>query len=128
MHEAAIAHSILLIARSRVVGHEGARVEKVRVQIGAFRNVDPEALAFAFDGMKPNYECCQEAELELQLIDALAVCQKQRHNYSPSAEFGFRCHLCNSGMGELIAGEELNVVGCVLSIPEHEGWDHARIS
>jgi hydrogenase nickel insertion protein HypA len=118
MHEASIAHSILGIARSRATGHQGARVEKVRVQIGAFRNVDPEALAFAFDGMKQNFDCCQEAKLEMQLIDAVAVCQKQRHNYNPSAKLGFRCQLCNSGIGKLLAGEELNVVGCVLSVPQ----------
>jgi hydrogenase nickel incorporation protein HypA/HybF len=121
MHEATIAQSILEIARLRVAAHDGARVERVRVEIGAFRNVDPEALSFAFDGIKQDYDCCHEARLELRLIEALAVCQKQRHNYSPSAEYGFRCELCNSGIGELLAGEELNVVSCVLSTPVQEG-------
>ncbi len=121
MHEATIAHEILEIARLRAESHEDACVVRVQAQIGAFRNVDPDALSFAFNAMKQDYAGCQEAQLELLLVPALAVCQEQSHNYNPSAEYGFRCRKCNSGIGELITGEELNVVGCVLSIPARKG-------
>ncbi len=121
MHEATIAHSILKIACLRAAKHEGARVLNVKVQVGEFRNVDPDALSFAFNAMKQEHAGCQEAQLELLVIPALAECQKQSHNYSPSAEFGFRCRECNSGIGELLAGQELNVVGCVLSVPAQIG-------
>ena len=118
MHEATIARSILEIAQQRADKMPDGRVEKVRVHIGTFRNVDPQSLEFAFDALKTEFERCQGAMLEMELIEAEALCVKRRHHYKPVIQNGFRCQLCGSGISELLRGDELNVVGCTVSTKE----------
>ena len=117
MHEATIAKSILQIAQQSASKIADASVDSIRVRIGTFRNVDPESLQFSFDSLKTEFERCQEAVLQLELVDAQAVCIKRRHTYTPLLECGFRCDKCGSGICELLAGNEMDVIGCTLSTP-----------
>lgn len=118
MHEASIAESILQIASFRAGKYEGSQVDIIRIELGSFRNVDPESLHFSFDSMKQDVKFCEESSLEIQIIEATAICQSQGHTYKPEAKLGFRCQECGGGIGRLLTGEELNVVGCVLSVPD----------
>lgn len=117
MHEAAIAKSILDIADRRAAKMPGADITAIRVRIGSFTNVEPESLEFAFDGLKKEYAACCQSRLELDLIQAEAVCLKRKHRFSPTMALGFRCQQCGSGIGELLHGQELDVIGCVFSLP-----------
>ena len=115
MHEASIAHSILQIASSRAARYDNSNVDIIRIEVGSFRNVDPESLLFAFDSMKQDVKFCQKSSLEIKLVQATAVCQSLAHAYKPDASSAFRCPECNAGMGSLLTGEELSVMSCVLS-------------
>ena len=127
MHEAAVAKSILDIVALRAAEHEGALVRVVKVDLGQFTAVDPESLEFAFDAIKQDYADCKESKLELRLVQTRALCASNRHHYMPAASFGFCCTTCGDGIGELTAGTELQVTGCVLELP-HGGDENARIA
>jgi len=111
MHEATIAQSILDIAATKLEQTPEARcILAVRIKVGEFRNVDGDSLAFAFDGLKHLYRGLATCKLELEPIKALAWCNKGKHQYNPSFDLGFCCDRCGSGIGQLICGEELEVV------------------
>ena len=115
MHEASIAESILKIARKRLTETRNAEsVVSVRVLVGEFRNVEADSLSFAFDNLKGLYTGCSNCKLEMELVPLLAYCQSENHKYSPRFEDAYRCKICGSGIGKLIAGDELDIVGVTL--------------
>ena len=116
MHEATIAHSILNIVKQRLdqTPHAESAV-CVSILVGSFRNVDIESLEFAFDCLKRDIEGCSRCFLKAELVLARAFCQSERHRYSPDLDHQFRCPQCGSGIGELICGEELDVIGITLA-------------
>lgn len=112
MHEASIAESILQIASKRLQQTENTdRIISVHVLLGEFRNVEPESLQFAFDSLKTFYDGLEDCKLILELVETRAYCQgPDRHMYSPTFETHYCCEKCGSGMGELICGEELEII------------------
>jgi len=104
MHEAAIAQSILERVSERAV----SLVRSITIEIGGFRNVDPESLTFAFSALKENYYHLKEASLIIKMVAPKAVCA-MKHEYEPKMEDAFRC-VCGEGIAELVQGNELNIV------------------
>lgn len=113
MHEATIAANILDIICERLASHPRTRARSITVLVGAFRGVEVESLIFAFDALKSMRNGCAECELIVESSSLQAKCAKHEHLYEPLPEHSYRCH-CGSGMGEIIQGEELDVVGCTL--------------
>lgn len=115
MHEATIAQSILNIVSTKLKQtSNAAQALNVHVIIGEFRNVDPVSLQFAFDNLRSFYEGCAACTLQAEIIQAKALCRKELHLYHPQFEQGFCCTTCGAGIGELICGEELDVVAIKL--------------
>lgn len=115
MHEATIAQSILNILSSRLaITPDAGCVSNVAVKIGDFRNVDSESLIFAFNSLKSLYAGLSTCTLDIESIKTQAWCSKAGHRYNPSIERGYCCDQCDSGIGQLICGEELDVVKITL--------------
>ena len=131
MHESAIAKSILEIVAQRLqsIG-VGANAQSVNVIFGEFRNVEPESVSFAFDNMKQFFPGAANCLLSISKIAAVAKCRENRHKYHPEATEAYQCPTCGSGIGELLQGEELDVVNVVVELErsEEEKQEHARIS
>lgn len=116
MHEAAIAKSILDRINNQLANlQKSSKAASVDVRIGEFRNVDPESLSFAFDSLKKEYGTCQTCALNLELIEARALCKDGRHEYRASADNAFSCPQCGSAIGALLSGEELDITKIVVS-------------
>ena len=114
MHEATIAQSILEIAASkREKLPSGACAIKISVRIGEMRNVENDSLDFAFENLKSLYKGFEDCHLEMNLIKARACCRQANHQYNPRFENAFCCEQCGSGIGKLVAGEELDLVDVV---------------
>lgn len=128
MHEATVAKSVLDIAALRLAKKEGACLTSVQVRLGAFTNVDPESLEFAFDALKKDHFGCSQARLDVQCVEAEALCFSEKHRYIPTFEQAFACPVCGSGIGELISGDEMEVVGCTILMADQEELKNARIS
>lgn len=114
MHEVTIAQSILQIAASKRENlPANAFATKISVRIGEMRNVENDSLDFAFENLKTLYEGFENCHLEMNLIKARAWCRQANHQYNPRFENAFCCEQCGSGIGQLIAGEELDLVDVV---------------
>ncbi|MBX9670440.1 MAG: hydrogenase maturation nickel metallochaperone HypA [Candidatus Obscuribacterales bacterium] len=134
MHEAAVAHAILRRAlqtvyppssatddlvrcASRIDENEGAlekepdiNVIRILIDVGEFRNIDPESLEFAFTSLRKEFASTRNAKLEIRPVKALAICTIHEHEYRPTADQYFSCTSCGGGIKKLILGEELNIV------------------
>lgn len=116
MHEATIAQAILeRISNQLTCLQQASNACSVNVRVGEFRNVDPDSLSFAFNSLKHNYQACQTCALHLELIEARALCKDARHEYRASADNAYRCPECNSAIGAMVSGEELDITKIVVS-------------
>jgi len=113
MHEATIASNILDILLQRLANCPNTAAVSITVLVGEFRNVDDESLCFAFDAIKDSIAGCCQCQLNIEKSQLLAKCSKNGHIYEPNPNGLYRCE-CGSPMGEIIKGQELDVVGCTL--------------
>ncbi len=105
------------------------RALRVHVIVGEFRNVDSEALTFAFDSLKGLYNETTSCALELETISARALCHDHGHAYHPTLERAFSCEKCGSGIGELACGKELDIINISLEgIVDKERSNYARVT
>ncbi len=110
MHEAKIASLILEKTAGKVSGYgDGSRVKVIHLAVGKFRNVDIESLQFAFDALKKEIDCLYDALLEIEEIEAVALCDKSKHSYVIELNKGAACPLCGSGVGRFESGQELEI-------------------
>ncbi len=103
MHELSIAEAVVEACAQRA---EGARVVRVRLEVGALAAVMPDALRFCFD------ICAQEtpvegAALEIDEIPGRAVCRHCERAFTLRSLLD-RC-TCGGDNLEIVAGEELRV-------------------
>lgn len=85
-------------------------IKSIKVRIGAFRNVDPESLLFAFQSLKGESDLTRDCDLLIEPVSAVARCSISGHEYHPLAEEYYCCTICGGGIGELICGKELDIV------------------
>ena len=103
MHEMSIANAVVEACAERAMG---ARVVRVRLEIGALAAVVADAVRFCFD------ECARDtvvegAALEIREIPGLAKCNLCGANVAMALPIG-RCG-CGSIDLRIVAGEELRV-------------------
>jgi hydrogenase nickel incorporation protein HypA/HybF len=108
MHEASIMQSVFEIALANLPSEAGARIVRLRLRVGALAGVVPEALAFAFEAMKPDTPAAH-AELELERVPARLVCCDCRCAFEP-ANFPEACPACGSWASKVDQGQELQLV------------------
>lgn len=112
MHEAAIAKNILESLQKRLQTLPGgSQITDVEIRVGEFRNVDPESLQFAFNGLRKHYASCEQCALKIEMRTAMARCALADHLYQPRLDNGFRCTECGGGIKMLEEGEELHITG-----------------
>ncbi|HEY9715693.1 MAG TPA: hydrogenase maturation nickel metallochaperone HypA [Chroococcales cyanobacterium] len=122
MHEAVIASSILNIAVANLkqIAPENGRVTAIDLSVGEFRNVEIESLRFAFDNLKLDHPGCESAVLVVNPVTAIGKCSGAGHVYVPRFDSAFRCPECGSGVGTLLAGEELDITNMELQATNRE--------
>jgi hydrogenase nickel incorporation protein HypA/HybF len=103
MHELGITQNIVEIVTNHA---QGAKVQKVSLEIGNLSGIMPDAVRFCFD------VCCKNtvlegATLEIIEIPGLARCRQCGAEFSLEQPFG----ICSCGSLEidLIKGEELKI-------------------
>lgn len=122
MHEASMARAILeIVERKAKSASTGPfRVVSVRVRAGEFRNVDEASLRFAFENLRDLYDGLERLSLNFELVEAKARCAPAGHEYRPSIDSAFCCSACGGGIGEIIAGEELDITGITIETGEYQ--------
>lgn len=102
MHELSIASAVVETCAERAAG---ARVLRVRLEIGQLAAVLPDALRFCFDVCAQG-TAVEGAQLEILETQGRAVCDDCRRAVTLAAPLG--CCDCG-GLLRIVAGEELRV-------------------
>ena len=115
MHELSVATAVLNTA---VKHADGRRVTHVSVRVGALRQVVPASLRFYWEIVARD-TVCEDARLDLTVVDARLRCERCRREWTPSIPL-FRCQDCGgAGRVAIVAGEELSVEYLELKEPIH---------
>lgn len=103
MHELAITQNIVELVADRA---QGAKVQKVSLEIGKLSAIMPDAVRFCFDVCSKS-TVLEGAFLEIIEIPGLARCRKCGAEFSLEQPFG----ICSCGSIELdlISGQELKI-------------------
>lgn len=107
MHEAGIVASILDIAEREARQRNAAAIALIKVRVGDFSGVVPDALQFAFEAMREG-TIAREATLVIERVPVRAWCRVCQRELEPPADLVFWCPACNNPL-EILAGQELDV-------------------
>ncbi|MBA3892140.1 MAG: hydrogenase maturation nickel metallochaperone HypA [Gemmatimonadales bacterium] len=120
MHELSIAMSLVEAASEEARRHGDVRVEALHLRIGVLAGVVREALAFSFELAAEGTPVAGARLIieEVPVTVACPTCQAERALASPQE---FRCPVCGTATGHVVAGREL-----VLTALELEDHDSAN--
>lgn len=107
MHEMALCEGVLDILVEEAKRQRFSRVRAVRLEIGAFSHVEPEAMRFCFDAVSRG-TIAEAARFEVIDVPGQAWCM----NCSQSVAIARRldpCPACGSYQLQVTAGDDLRV-------------------
>lgn len=107
MHELSIAEAILDAVRLEAEKHQGARVAKVGVRIGAVSGVEPEALRFGFSILLQGTDL-ESLELVIELLPRRQRCTACDFTFDVT-EDSMACPRCARAETQFAGGDEMNL-------------------
>src|SRR5687767_1648764 len=108
MHEIGLMKELLDSALEQAAASGMARVERVKVRVGALSGVDPECISQAFPVLARG-TAAAGGRLEIEPVAASAVCPTCQGRFEPQ-ERGVLCPRCDGLVFELERGEEFALV------------------
>jgi len=111
VHELSLCQAIAGVVRPYA---EGRRVDVVRVQVGALRQVVPDSLSFCWTIVR-EHENMPEAELELELVTAEVRCRNCGQQSEIASRWSVCCPKCDSADVEVVRGNEFLVTSLEVS-------------
>jgi hydrogenase nickel incorporation protein HypA/HybF len=114
MHEYSIVASLVDRVEQEVLAHPGARVRRLRVQIGELAGVETELLRTAYDTFRER-TVCEGAELDVEPVAAVWRCPRCELALAPGAVL--RCPTC-ARPARLVAGDEIILARIELEVPD----------
>lgn len=107
MHEMSICQSIVDLVSEQARQQAFERVTRIRLEIGCFAGVEPQALAFGFD-VSTRGTVADGATLEIIDIPGKAWCFECSASVEIS-DYGAECPFCGGGRIQVIGGNELRI-------------------
>jgi len=111
VHELSLCQAIAGVVKPHAAGR---RVDVVRLQVGALRQVVPDTLLFCWTIVR-DHEDMAEAELELELVPAEVKCRACGAQSEIASRWSVMCPQCDSGDVEVVRGEEFLVTSLEVS-------------
>ena len=105
MHELSLCQAIAGVVKPHAAGR---RIDVVRVQVGALRQVVPESLSFCWSLVR-DHEDMPDAELELEFVTAEVACRSCGRQSQIASRFSVCCPQCDSADVTVVRGEEFLV-------------------
>jgi len=113
MHELSIAMEIVESLTGELMETPG-QVDVVRLRVGAFSGVIPEALVFAWeiacDGSR-----FAGSQLEIADVPVVARCESCNADRTIESIQLLQCPVCNSPTPDIVAGKELEIMSVELT-------------
>lgn len=107
MHEISVAQSIIEIAEANARKHNCRRIQIIKIRLGEFTTIVPEALEFAFEVARRE-TLAEDATLEIESIPMVTRCALCGTVNDPVREIRLLCPHCGLPL-EIVSGEELQV-------------------
>ncbi|MEX0324081.1 MAG: hydrogenase maturation nickel metallochaperone HypA [Puniceicoccaceae bacterium] len=108
MHELGIMESAFKLALGELDRHEAKSVSCMVLRIGELAAVDPVALRFAFDAIRPG-TALEQAELVIETVQGKAICNKCNEEFTTKSYGILKCPKCGEYTGRLTAGREIDL-------------------
>jgi hydrogenase nickel incorporation protein HypA/HybF len=113
MHEASLMQSAIEQALTVADRAGASRIHGIRLRIGMWSGVVPEALHLAFEVVSQG-TVAEGATLEVEAIDAQYQCVTCRTEFVPRDAFSV-CPRCGDSRLQLLAGQELELASIEVS-------------
>jgi len=108
MHEMGIAMEIVDIAKASIPADmQGARVQRVNLQVGKLSAIVADSLRFCFDLVVKDTPL-EGAELAIEEVPVVARCKDCQTQWTIT-EPVFACQSCQSGAIDILSGRELDI-------------------
>jgi len=107
MHEISLCESILDIINERAAQDRFSKVKRVRLEVGPFSSVEPEALRFGFDVVMRG-SVAEGAKLEIEAPEATAFCLACFQTVPVRHRLDV-CSNCGANALQMKSGEELRI-------------------
>jgi hydrogenase nickel incorporation protein HypA/HybF len=117
MHETPIAIEIVNQVVQLAADHGAIRVEQVEVQVGAMRQVVPEALELAFSVVSEG-TLAEGAVLRITEVPAAANCNHCGRQFAPDIDVSFACPACGQADVRITAGNDIILQSVVCETDE----------
>lgn len=111
VHELSLCRAIAGVVKPHATGR---RVDVIRLQVGALRQVVPETLSFCWTLVRDQADM-PEAELQLELVPAAVQCRACGQRSEIESRWSVACPQCTSADVEVVAGEEFLVTSIDVS-------------
>ena len=113
MHEFSIMQSALETAALKMRAAGATEIHRLKVRIGRLSGVVPEALRFAFDGLKAGSPSAN-AEFEIEEVPAVCWCAGCAMEFE-TMDLNYECPRCHQPSGTLRRGRELELASLEIS-------------
>lgn len=107
MHEISIAESIVQIAEAKACEQNARSIQVIKLLLGTFTTIVPEALQFAFEICRQG-TLSQNARLDIEVVPMVVHCVVCEMLTQPARGVCLVCERCGFPL-EIISGEELRV-------------------
>lgn len=106
MHEGAIVHSLLELAKEIRTKEDLKEVSEVKIVVGKFHQIIQEVLMTNFEYMKTEYNGFENAKLSMTEKEVQVKCKDCEYKFTVDEPI-FLCPKCESFQTEIISGKEL---------------------
>lgn len=117
MHELSIAASIVEAVTETAAAYPGARVQVVRLRVGALAAVVEDSLQFCW-GVTTEGTPLAGAKLEVRTMPVVVHCAACGVDSELAGLQSFRCPRCGESAGDLRQGRELEIQSIEIEEPE----------
>lgn len=113
MHEFSIMESALEAAVQQTRAAGASHIHRLKLRVGRLSGVVPEALRFAFEGLKGRTPAAA-AILEIEEVPAAGWCRSCVAEFE-AVGWNYECPRCHQPSGELRRGKELELASLEIS-------------
>ncbi len=108
MHELSIVASIVDAVTESLAAYPGARVQSVRLRVGALSSVIEDSLQFCY-GIATDGTALAGSALVVQIVPVVGHCDACAADVELPSLQSFRCPTCNGPITDLQHGRELEI-------------------
>jgi hydrogenase nickel incorporation protein HypA/HybF len=107
MHEVSLIENVLALIEQERTRHAFARVNMIKLKVGALGHTEPDALRFCFDAVTTG-TIAEGSRLEIEMIPGEGWCADCRDTVALDDRFG-ACPVCAGGRVRMTGGDILRL-------------------